>query len=268
MQEESFSIVVVAVLGTVIFLSMAFFVVSFLFFFNRKQAQHRAEEASLKARFSQEMLQSQIETQNLTMQAVGQEIHDNIGQILSVAKLNLSILEEITSHQETNKILKQTCDLIDQSITGLRLLSKSLDRDFVQQTGLSKSISHELLRLEKTNRYKTSLNLQGDLYTLGNEREIILFRIVQELLNNSIKHSKGNIIRVVLSYHPQQFTLGYEDNGVGFDYDTIMTREAERSGIGLHNIHRRVKLIGGHCLYTSANGSGVNVLIRLPVSLD
>ncbi|QIP15376.1 sensor histidine kinase [Spirosoma aureum] len=265
MQTKIDPIITVIILGTLIFLGLSAFVVSFLFFFNKKQAQYRQEKADLKARYDREILKSQLEVQNSTLQEVGQELHDNIGQLLSVAKINLSILESLPQEVESLDYIKQTTDVISQSIKDLRSLTKSLDGDFVQDFGLLESINHELHRIEKTKRFKTSTHLDGEMYSLGYDREIVLFRIFQEILNNAIKHSRANMIHIDLLFAPEKFTLAFNDDGEGFDYEEIMSQELSKSGAGLRNIFRRVELIGGQCIYKSAKNQGTQVSIELAV---
>ena len=265
MQSQISEVIIIIVVGTILVLLLILFIVSFFFIYQRRQLQNQKEKAILKSQFAQEILKSQIEVQNSTLQQVGQELHDNIGQLLSVAKINLNILEGTLQEEENREYIKQTNEIIGQSIHDLRALTKSLDGDFVQQFGLQESMAYELQRIRKTKRFDTEINVNGEAYTFGYEREIILFRIFQEFLNNSIKHSGAKNISVELTYGQENFSLSLSDDGKGFDFEKLMTQKTLiSSGAGLRNIERRCELIGGKCLYETSNGKGTKLNIELP----
>lgn len=249
------------VIGIAIFIIMVVFIISFVLIFQKRQEKHRLEKEALKIAYEREILKSQIEVQNQTLQEISQELHDNIGQLLSVARIYLNVLED--SIIDENGYIKQTNEIIAQSINDLRSLTKSFDGDFVQQFGLEESISNEISRIRKTKRFTIDLTIVGEKYTIGYEREIVLFRVVQEILNNTIKHSKATNINVLLSYLPTAFTLSIQDDGQGFDYEALQEKNILQSGAGLRNIQRRVKLIGGTCQIHTEINKGTKTDIQL-----
>ncbi len=257
--DEEIYFTVIASAGLAIFL--VFIVIVAIVRYQNKKQEYFIEIVALKTAYDQEILKSQIEVQNQTLQHIGQELHDNIGQLLSVAKINLNILEE--SDNEELEFIKQTNEIITQSISDLRALTKSLDGDFVKDFGLEESISHELQRIRKTRRFQTEISVLGEKRKLGYEREIVLFRIVQEVLNNALKHSKAKNLTIVLHYFPQSFTLNINDNGKGFDLENINQKGILQAGAGLRNMQRRMELIGGECSISSEIGKGTEVLLKL-----
>eukprot|EP01137_Pigoraptor_chileana_P005019 Opistho-2@47499 len=264
MQKKIDDIVLVLAFGTIIFLGLTAFIVSFIILFQKRQAKHRQEKQALKIAYEQEILKSQLEIQNQTLQDIAQELHDNIGQLLSVARINLNVMEE--EGDDKDGYIKQTNEIINQSINDLRALTKSFDGDFVQQFGLEESLSHEIARIRKTKRFATEINIVGEKYSLGYEREIVLFRVAQEVLNNALKHSKAQNLTVLLSYSPENFELTIKDDGKGFDIERIQQNEINQSGAGLRNIQRRVKLIGGTCQISSEIGKETKITITLLLS--
>jgi two-component system NarL family sensor kinase len=242
---------------------LAFFLVSIVIIaivrYQNKKRYYFIEVANLKTAYDQEILKSQIEVQNQTLQHIEQELHDNIGQLLSVAKINLNVLEE--SNNSEHEYIKQTNDIITQSINDLRALTKSLDGDFLHDFGLEESISHELQRIRKTKRFETEISVLGTKRKLGYETEIVLFRIVQEVLNNALKNAKAKNIIVTLQYFSTTFELSIKDDGKGFDTQDIKPETMDSSGAGLGNMQRRMKLIGGNCRINSSIGT--EVLLQL-----
>ncbi|MBE9460542.1 sensor histidine kinase [Dyadobacter subterraneus] len=263
MSNDNVALMVISL--TAILLLLGTYIIIFLFIFRRRQMNNDLEKATLQAQFSQEILKSQIEVQNSTLQQVGEELHDNIGQLLSVAKINLNILEGIGIEPESQEYIQQTNEIIGQSIQDLRSLTKSLDGDFVQQFGLQESMTHELQRIRKTKKFETEITLTGESYTLGYEREIILFRIFQEFLNNSLKHSEAKNIIVKLNYGLAHFNLTLSDDGKGFDYEKVTTHNLLNSGAGLRNMARRCELIGAKCNLESSIGKGTFLDIEVPI---
>lgn len=247
---------------TIVTVSVLIFILGIVVVISIMRYQNSIQKLmNLKAQYDQEILTSQIEVQNTTLQYIGRELHDNIGQLLSVAKINLNVLEETTQDTENGEFIKQTNELVEQSIHELRALSKSLDGDFVHDFGLQQSIAHELQRIRKTKKFETELTLHGEKYTLGYDREIVLFRIVQEILNNALKHSKAKNIEIDITYLPNNFTLTVTDNGKGFDFETVMKNELSQSGAGLRNIKRRASLINFDCDIDSQINQGTKYIL-------
>jgi signal transduction histidine kinase len=263
MQNNS-EIVFTLIAGTLILIILVSLIFAFAISFQRRQLKHIQEKATLKAQYDQEILKSQLEVQNATLQNVGRELHDNIGQLLSVAQINLNVLEETQIDDEG--YIKQTNEVISQSISELRALTKSLDGDFVQDFGLEQSLSHELQRIRKTRKFETDISINGEKRSLGYEKEIVLFRVSQEILNNALKHSKAKSLTILIQYLPQSFQLTIADDGVGFDLRAINHQEISLSGAGIRNIQRRIALIGGTIEIDSKLSEGTKFILNLPFS--
>ena len=265
MNNESQEVILTVITVTVVLVLLVLFIISFALIYQRRQLQYYQEKQAMQAAFAQEILQSQLEVQNQTLQYVGQELHDNLGQLLSVVRFGLNSLEENPLATGVHPQISETNDVVAQAINDLRALSKSLDGDFVQDFGLSESLAHELQRIKRTRRFEPDLTIQGEPYSLGYQKEIVLFRIVQEVLNNAMKHAEAKHLGVILQYKPAQFTLSISDDGKGFDYERITQQELSKAGAGLRNIRRRSELIGGTCTYQTAPNQGTKVLIELAV---
>lgn len=251
-------LVVILILGFFVI-----FIIIYILIFQRRQTQNRQDKAAMQAAFQQEILQTQLEVQNLTMQQLGRELHDNIGQLLSVLRINLNVLEEMVEDEGTKVQIAESNQIVEQTIADVRALTKSLDGDFVKDFGLIDSLSHELQRIRKTRRYQTEIITSGTAYSLGYQHEIVLFRIAQEVINNALKHAAATTLHVSVGYEPTNFGITIKDNGKGFDYEGIMRNELSKSGAGLRNIQRRAELIGGKCVVESKINEGTTVCIKI-----
>lgn len=263
MSVSNYPIILMVLSATVVMLLLSTYIFLFMTLHRKRQLQNLQEKANLHAQYQQEILQSQLEIQNQTLQHISGELHDNIGQLLSVARLQLNILEE--QETATSAQIREVNDVIDKTIHELRALSKSLDGDFVKDFGLMESLSHELQRIRATSKYQTEIITDGEPYRLEGQKEIVLFRVVQEILNNTLKHAAAKNIKVTLQYEPTQFTLTVQDDGKGFNFEKLKNREMTESGAGLRNIKRRTELIGGNCHLESTLGIGTKIRLQLPV---
>lgn len=227
----------------------------------KKQLQYLREKEQLKVAFEKEILESKLEIQEQTLKNVSQEIHDNIGQILILVKLTLN-----TIHSDENLFLQEKIDnsqqLLGKAIQDLRDLSKSLNSDTISEMGLVKAIEYEFELIKKAGNYRTILTEEGDFFQLSHQHELILFRILQETINNILKHSNASVVTVDIRYNPGNFSLKISDNGKGFDLAAL--NADNNTGSGIRNIQNRARLIGADVSIQSQQGTGTTVDITLP----
>jgi len=249
-------------LVTVLSVIVAAGIIVFVLIYQKKQFQYLSERKQLKADYEKEILESRLEIQEQTMKSISQEVHDNVGQVLSVAKLNLGMIGLNDPGLVVQEKINNVSELLQKAIKDLRDLSKSLHSDVIAEKGLLKAIENEVDILKKTGAYAVILNIEGDYYHLPEQKELILFRIFQEIINNIIKHAKASSIDVRIFFQLQQLMLCIHDNGIGFDIGSIDTGK----GIGLRNIINRSQLIGASYSIDSLPGKGTAIKIILPVN--
>ena len=235
---------------------------------NQKSRQAQTQELRLmKERYEQELLKSQLEIQENVFGHLSQEIHDNIGQSLTFVALSL-LTVPVENNSEAHEYIEESRKALQKAITELRDLSRSLHTDRVTEIGLANSIDFELERLKRTNLYETSFNFADVRNLLDHQTEIILFRIVQEMLNNIVKHAKASKVEVRLSHKTDIIILEIKDNGVGFDPEALFARQERLKGLGLMNIKKRASLIGGTFHINSAKNSGTAIRITIPINKE
>lgn len=254
-------------LGTIVLIAIGSFLVVFLLQYQKRKFQHFHEVSQLKETFESTLLQTQFEIQEQTLKTISQEIHDNIGQVLSLAKLNLNTVDINKQEQLLNKI-SSSKELVSKAIQDLRDLSKSLNTDMIAANGLIPSIEYELEMIKKTGEYDTQLQVNGNIVKADPQKELILFRIVQEILNNIIKHAGAKLIRVQVAYTPAELELIITDDGKGFNLEPMNNEETRptASGLGIRNMHSRAKLIGADFSISSIICQGTSVKIKFPVN--
>ena len=229
-----------------------------LSFFLVYRKNQNAKESQIE-NLNQALLHTQIEIQEQTLKTIAQEIHDNIGQALSLAKLNLNTFPAISDAAIQTK-LDDTKELVSKAIVDLRDLSRSMHGDKINDLGLEEAIAGELKILKNTGQFSTNLQITGNTYRLPPQKEMILFRMVQEALNNAIKHSKATNIEVQLEYNDRYFRLAIVDDGIGFNPALL---ESAKTGIGLKSMQNRAALIGGIFSVVSGITTGTVITIKL-----
>jgi signal transduction histidine kinase len=239
-------------------------VFNFFFLYIRKRKQHIEDIFRIKYEFSQELLQAQLEIQEQTLRTISQEIHDNIGQVLSLAKLNLNTME-IDKKEELKEKIVDSKKLVSKAIQDLRDLSKSMNTDNIEAIGLVKAIEYEMDMIRKTG-FKTELNVEGTVIRVEPQKELILFRIIQEVLNNIIKHAEAGSIQSTIQYVSHQIRISIKDNGKGFDLTPLNENAQSSFGLGIRNMNNRARLINADFAMSSSAGEGTEVVITVPLN--
>jgi len=247
------------ILFNVIFLAFIGGIVIFIREYRIKKKAHLKEISTIDESHKKELLATQVEIQAETMQYIGQEIHDNIGQKLTLASLYAQQLIHENNVPNIHENIKGINDIINQSLKELRQLSKSLTDDSIKNSSISELISNECEKvnhLKKCNvQFFNTATIKLDSY----EVKSILYRITQEFLQNSIKHSNCKNILVSLGVIDNVIQLLLEDDGEGFD-----TQNVKSNGIGIENIKKRTKLIGGEFKFESQKNQGTKLTIEIP----
>ncbi len=252
-------VAIVIIVGTIILILLSYFIIVFFFAYKKKYIEHTEELSKIKFEFSQTLLQSQIEIQEQTFQHISRELHDNLGQVASLIKINLTTLKLDHKEKALEKI-EDTKELTRQLIGDIKSLSMSLSSDRVAQTGLVKALETEAERLNKTGLFSVIFEHTGGMPAIENDAAIILYRMAQEVLNNMVKHSEATHININLTLTESLFTLAFNDDGKGFDMEQM-----QQKGSGLNNLQKRASLINARLQVTSSPGNGSLTTIELPV---
>lgn len=251
-------VILILIAGTAMLMLLGVFIVTFLLVYQRKQNKNLLEKEHLKSSFQQELLKTRMEIQEETLNQISRELHDNITQVLSFVKLNLGVLGKNIEGNDKIK-LNDNRELIAQSINDLRNLSKSLSFEHISAIGLVKTLEMEAGRINRSGIINLLLLTDGVVYPLGEQRELVLFRIFQEALNNALKYAQAANFKISLYYKEQMFNLTIEDDGVGFQPELLI----DKSGSGLRNIINRAALIGAEAVINSSPGNGCTIKLSL-----
>lgn len=252
MQTEKQNLIIAIVVGSLFVFLFGFFSLLVILNYVRRRRKLLIKNQMREAQFQQELLQAQLEMQEHTFKTISQEIHDNVGQILSLAKVNLNIL---TFQLPGNEILEAIKTLVTEAISELRNLSAGYYADRLVEEGLLIAIQHQLNQLMKTGLYTTSFHSEIDRLEIDKNKIIFLYRMIQEVLNNIVKHSGADHVQVDILQKPDGIHILLQDNGKGF----IDTSADFKPGIGLSSIRQRAAMIGAKADISSKVGEGTIV---------
>ncbi|RPD96024.1 histidine kinase [Aureibaculum marinum] len=255
MNNNSTTLILIASLTVVVLVVVI--IIIFSIFQNRK-IKFIFEQKAIKQKFDEELIKSQLETQEQTLQNISWELHDNVGQLLSVARMQLNIVQPNLS-EEQKKIVQETGDIISKTLQEIRSLSKLLNPEVVKNIGLHESIQMEIDRFNRLKYIKASFEVNGTVTAINQEDEIILFRIIQEFLSNSVKHSKTKIMELKATYTSNFLIINIQDHGIGFNKHSI------KKGSGLLNMESRAKLINSKFELKSEKNVGVSLTLTYPI---
>ena len=238
-------------------LLITLFIVMLVMAYLKRDLKHLKEKETMEADFEKQLLQSQLETQEETLNQLSIEIHDNVGQLLNSTKLLIGITQR--SLAESPDTLFMADETLAKAIQELRSLSKSLNREWLQQFNFIENLEAEINRINAVRSLQIHLFRPASL-SLKAGAQIILFRIVQEILQNSIKHAQAKNIEINIKEDSQQLCIYIADDGTGFDEATVA------KSVGILNIKHRTRLLGGTVAWGSSNSNGTGVTIQLPVN--
>jgi two-component system, NarL family, sensor kinase len=265
MPQHEYEIITGIVVTIIVFLLAGFFIIVLVAYINQRKKKYIEEKQIMQSAFQQELLSAQLEIQEQTLKNISEEIHDNIGQVLSLAKLHLGTMDKNNAVALEEKI-QDSKYLVGKAIQDLRNLSHSMNTDYINEKGLPDSLEYELDMIGKSGVYETVFSAEGTTQKLDKQKELILFRIVQEVLNNIIKHAKAKKITLVIKYQKDQVEMTIADNGEGFDLSPVAENENGKFGLGIKNMHNRARLINATFNIQSTLGKGTIVIITIPYS--
>lgn len=246
-------------LGTTIILFFGVAVVALFSIFTKKNQLNQKEKEIMKANYESTLLQSQLEMQEQTFNDISQEIHDNVGQILSLTKIQISIMNE--SSNMNSDMLNEIKENISKALTDLRNMAKGLSSDRIRLLNIHETITYELEQINNSGVAHTTVLKEGQERPINEQKKLILFRMIQESIQNCIKHAAASEIKVAFNYGAEMLQVLVIDNGNGFNTGNVLQ---SNGGLGLMNLKKRAALIGGSADIESVLHQGTSVIIKIP----
>lgn len=242
-------------------LLLAIAVIVFFLVYQKRLFAQRESMRLMEAAHQKNLLQYSFEAQEAERKRIASDLHDDMGSILSAARIYLRQLNPDKEASEYQEIKEETTELLDSAITRLRVISHNLFPPNLDRFGLKEACEDFCGRIEKVNNIKFSLYFDDALH-FDKKEELALYRILQELTNNTLKHAQASTIDLAFHKLGGNFKMLYRDDGVGFSYDVQKTEE---KGLGLKTIESRANAIGAQLLIESEPDEGIAIELIKPL---
>ncbi len=213
---------------------------------------------------SRRILSAVIRTEEKSRSSISKELHDGLGPLLSSAKMSLSaISHDKNSPSEQREIINNTTYVIDEAIRTLREISNNLSPHILSDFGINRAIQHFIKQSAAIHAIKVKYESNIKSRRYDSDIEVIVYRVVCELINNSLKHAKCSAINLSIRQNNKKLIVDYNDNGCGFNPSAVVD-----CGMGLSNITSRINSLGGELEIVSSLGKGMNAIIRIDIGSD
>ena len=242
------------IVTTFVILTVVLMMVSLYGIFIKKKSALLLDQQRQIALYDQELAIAQVEIKEQTLNYIGQELHDDLGQKLSVARLMTNKISSPSS-EDQNEIAREINSLLGECIQDIRNLSKVFITKQVEYFGFVESLEREVFRIKRLNLLEVDYDINNHDLDINSDHALILFRIVQECITNVIKHSKSKKIELKVVETPNNIRIFVNDNGVGFLNGT------KNNGSGLQNMKSRAQIINAEFHINSVLTQGTKIKI-------
>jgi signal transduction histidine kinase len=253
------SIIVFVILSITIIIFLTSFIISLARKFQAKHKEFEKSTEDLNQSHEHTMLQSYTAVQEQTFEDISRELHDNVGQQLSLANFYMQSMDLSDQNKSTTQ-LEDLKLIMTNAMKDLSDLNKSISNQVLTANGLIYAVERELQLMKNAGIHQVDLQVEGQSSFMNSNSELILFRVIQELLNNIIKHAKATKVTMKVIYEKTGCTFILNDNGLGIDTSKVTSK-----GLGLQNIQKRLSMIKAIYRCEPIPGSGTSIHINIPI---
>ncbi len=208
---------------------------------------------------SKRIMGAVLRTEERSRSRFSKDLHDGLGPLLSSAKMSLSALEHARNEAERTEMIHNTADLIDEAVRSLREISNNLSPHVLSDFGLYRAVANFIKKGSTSRSMKINFKSNLESRRFDIDLEVVLYRVICELINNSIKHAKCTMIELSLNYTDDgDLLLNYSDNGRGFNPEAVID-----CGMGLSNISSRINSLNGLIELSSQEGHGMTAMVKI-----
>jgi signal transduction histidine kinase len=256
--EPDYHIFTMIVIGTGAMLLLAGAIVLFITYYQKKMFQAQLKQQVLESQFQQKVLEATLDSQESERSRVAGDLHDSIGGMLSAIRVGLSAIGRQLPNPHVMDSQKQ---MLDDTIESVRKISRELMPATLEKFGLIPAVRELCEKMQATTQIQIGVMELGETRTFDNRRQLMVYRITQELLNNAFKHSKATYIEVVFNFKEKLYLI-VEDNGIGIDPKQM--QESGRKSLGLFNIQSRVQLLSAVVTIDPEKKDGSKITVAVP----
>lgn len=261
--EDLTSTVGLLLIGIIAMLLLAVALVVFFVVYQKRLISQQMINQHDREAHQRELLTAAVEVQENERRRIASDLHDDIGSLLSAARLYLRQFDPQASPAENDRVKEESLEIISKIIQNTRRITHDLLPSELEKFGLFAAAEDLCERINRTGQVSMNLVTSKSIRFALN-KEVALYRVLQELINNTLKHAAAENIQVEYFWKQDRLVCRYIDDGKGFDTAVVLKRG--RAGLGLRNIESRISIIGGILHYESTPGKGLEVSIEVPVT--
>ena len=259
-------IVIFTVLITIILLSFIAGIIAFTLQYRKKKLGYESEKKAMEQKYKADLLHARLQMHEITMKTIGEEIHDNVGQKLTLASLYAQQMGHANKFPEIKTELETISNILNESLNDLRKLSKDLTYPNHSQEDLINLIEQQCQKINGLDICNVSFSTNIKAYMIPSSVAHVLLRLVQEFFQNSLKHSNCKNLFIIINNCEDELELSLTDDGNGFDILHTENNIAH-NGIGLKNIKARAALLGASAEIKSETGKGTSMIVKISHSI-
>lgn len=254
--------ITVAIINTWIgIICSVLFVVALLFIRKFFRLIREAEEKNETV--EKRIISAIINTEERERQRFAKDLHDGLGPLLSNLKMSVSAIENIDTRDNMDEILVNMRNVATEALICMKEVSNNLSPHLLENFGLQRALSEFIKPYRSNSNVDFEIKSNFDQQRFSYNTEIVIYRIITELINNTMKHAEASCITIDMQIKGKQLTINYSDNGKGMSLAKI---NSEHSGHGLSNINSRIKTLYGDVTFVSKPGKGFTSIINCPIN--
>jgi len=258
METPELDVYIFLFIGTLVMFLLAGGVVAFFIMYQKRLFRQQLLVREIETNYKEELLNSNIEMVEEERKRVAKDLHDEVGSLLSTLRLKIGQIPQSDPVQQL-QIISDTSDMIDAGIQNVRRISHNITPPGLEMFGLVDTLEDFCEKITASKSIEAYLQCETRVPRLKPQIELGLYRVVQELVNNTLRHAEASLIRIQLAQEAQDVTLTYSDNGKGFEPDMV----GKAKGLGLKNIEARINLIKGTFEWQLKPGAGMKLIIKV-----
>jgi two-component system NarL family sensor kinase len=249
--------------GTTLMMIMILILVTSVFAHQHRRIQLSTIEENKK---QMQLLYAALESHEAERKLIFNELHDGVGALLSAIKLYLHQIKPDNLNNKTKvNVLNQSKDLLDETLQTIRNISSNLQPVIITDFGLESAIEHLCNKINQPPGISVSLTVEGTIEKLAKEKELAVFRIIQELTNNIIQHAHSSCINFCLLQKVNSLEIYIDYDGRGITNKEYEERLYQPQGLGLKNIQNRLNILKGHVHYEKNDNLTNTITMRIPI---
>ena len=249
----------IIIIGMIVLFVLSFAVILFFIIYQKRLFAQQKKHQQVAAAYQKELLSIAIQSEERERTRIGKELHDDVGALLTTTKLYLNQISPEVSTEELTQTTEKIRSLFDNMIQGVRNISQDLRPVILEKLGLIEAVEslvatvNDLGTVYATFTNRTTKNIPKNA-------ELNVYRILQELINNTLKHANATEISITFENNASNFVITYMDNGKGIDHSEL----PQKKGIGLKNIESRLSVLSGELSFNKAE-KGVHITLKTPL---